>query len=72
MNTKLKPIPQYDFIERPQFAIDEPYRKPRHKMPYFEDASKRVPEPGAVKIRLSELTKKNKVVVVKMWWEVWG
>lgn len=70
-NRILKPVPIEDIITRPQFAIDEPYRKPTHRMPYFEDTSKRVPELSALKLRQNELKKRKKVkeVVCLGWWD---
>lgn len=73
-NRILKPVPLEEKAEIPQFAIDEPYKKPTHKMPYFEDISKQPKEIGAVRTRLNELKKGRRVrevVIERRWWEVW-
>lgn len=44
----------------PEFAIDEPYKKPTHKAPYFADDSKKIRKATALQKRFDELKRAKK------------
>lgn len=63
MKTNLQKV--YTQLPEPkkvEFAIDEPYKKPKLRKPYFEDNTKKIRKANALKKRFGELVKKRKKV----------